>query len=121
MAGVKFDQDKPRLSLVFTDAFLEVAKVGTKGAKKYGDHNYKDGMKWSRLMDAGLRHALKANKGIMYDIEPDCEACQNKTCEDHTGELHMAQAAWNFLALTEYIVNNLGENDLFKGYENEKK
>lgn len=117
MAGKKFDHNKARVSLIFTKALLEVAKVGTKGAKKYSDHNWRGGMEWSRLLDANLRHLLEFNAGNMLDIDPNCKACQRYKCKDHTGELHLAQAAWNNLALLEYLVANIGTNDLWKGYK----
>lgn len=56
--AVKFDSGKPRPSLLSPIALLEVAKVATMGAQKYSDHNWRKGMKWSRLLDAANRHVL---------------------------------------------------------------
>lgn len=107
MQGKKFDQGKPRISLLSSDAIVEVAKVATMGAQKYDDHNWRKGMKWSRLLDAAERHLLKYNKGERVDEE--------------SGLSHLAHVAWNLMALIEYEINNVGEDDLFKGYEKELK
>lgn len=101
--GVKHDSGKPRVSLLSSDAILEIAKVGTMGAEKYQDHNWRKGMKWSRLMDAAERHLLDYNKGERIDPESKLS--------------HLAHVAWNFMALLEYELNNVGEDDLFKGYK----
>lgn len=98
--GVKFDTGKPRVSLLSSKALLEVSKVATMGADKYGDYNYLGGMKWSRLLDASLRHILAFNGGERTDEE--------------SGLSHLAHAAWNILALIEYEKNNLGEDNLYK-------
>lgn len=102
MAGKKYDSGKPRVSLIFTQALLEVAKVGTFGALKYDDHNWRKGMKWSRLTDAQLRHLIAYVSGDRKDNE--------------SGLSHLAHVAWNALALVEYELNQIGEDDLFKGY-----
>lgn len=102
MEGKKFDEGKPRVSLLSSDAILEIAKVATMGATKYSDNNWRSGMKWSRIMDAAQRHLLKYNKGERIDEESKLS--------------HLAHVAWNILALLEYEINNVGEDDLFKGY-----
>lgn len=104
MSGNKFDQGKPRVSLVMMSrALLEVAKVGTMGAEKYGDHNFRDGMEWSRIVDADLRHLLEFLSGNRID--------------DESKLTHLAHHAWNALTLLEYELNNVGTDDLFKGYK----
>jgi len=100
--GKKFDEGKPRVSLVVSKAWLEVAKVGTFGAEKYGDHNFRKGMKWSRLIDAAFRHMILYVSGERIDKESGCS--------------HLAHIAWNILALLEFEIEGIGEDDLFKGY-----
>jgi hypothetical protein len=104
--GKKFDQGKPRLSLVSSDGIEEVAKVATFGALKYDDHNWRNGFKWSRVLDAAMRHLNKYNRGERIDSE--------------SGLSHLAHAAWNLLALIEFEKHNIGEDDLFKGYKDEE-
>ena len=69
MGGNKFDSDKPRMDLLPMDALLEVAKVLTFGAKKYGDHNWEKGIEFYRLRAAQLRHDAAVEMGELYDTE----------------------------------------------------
>ncbi len=108
MTGKKFDEGKARVSLIImSKALLEVARVGTFGAQKYGDHNFRSGMKWSRLVDAALRHLFSYLAGERIDHE--------------SGLSHLAHVAWNMLALLEFELNAVGEDDLFKGYLTKKE
>lgn len=90
-AGVKLDQGKPRLSLVFggfSMALMEVGKVGTFGAQKYTDSGWvtvENGRE--RYTDAMLRHVLAEYSGESVDSESEL--------------LHAAHAAWNALARLE--------------------
>ena len=52
----KFDQGKPKFTSIPQKALLEVAKVFTHGAEKYGMFNYSLGTDNTRLIDALLRH-----------------------------------------------------------------
>ncbi len=97
--GIKYDQGKPRVSLLSSIALLEVAKVATFGANKYQDHNWRKAFKWSRLLDAALRHILAYNGGNRIDEE--------------SGLSHLNHAAWNLLALIEFENTNNGEDDLW--------
>ena len=56
--AVKYDGDKPMLSLVPTHAMLGMGRALTYGAKKYANFNYKqgDGLDWDRYSSALLRH-----------------------------------------------------------------
>lgn len=103
--GVKFNSGKPRVGLIVSKAWLEVAKVGTFGAEKYGDHNFRKGMKWSWLIDAAFRHLIAYMTGERIDPE--------------SGLSHLAHIAWNILALLEFEIEGVGEDDLWKGYPKE--
>ncbi len=100
LTAVKYDTDKPKLSLLSTKAIMEIAKVATFGAKKYEAHNWRRGFKWSRLLDASLRHISAFQLGESIDPE--------------SGMQHLAHAAWGLMALIEYEIDNVGENDLYK-------
>jgi len=63
MAGVKHDEGKNRLDLIPIEPLLEVGKVLTVGAKKYGDYNWKKGILHSRLFAAVLRHIFAYRGG----------------------------------------------------------
>ena len=97
MSGVKHDQSKVRLELLPWEALWEIGKVLTFGAEKYGDRNWKEGMKWSRLQGAATRHlsqwALRENG------------------DDETGLSHLAHAGCCILFLLTYEVVGIGDDD----------
>lgn len=117
MTGRKNDKDKPRMSLLSAYALEEIAQIATFGAKKYDDHNWRGGFKWSRLLDAAERHISERKKGNLLDVDPDCISCKENNCLNHSGRSHLAAAAWNLMALIEFELNNVGEDDLWKGYK----
>jgi len=106
MSGTKYDSGKPRTSLLSSIALIELAKVMTYGEKKYDANNWRKGFKHSRIMDAALRHLLAYNSGEKTDPE--------------TGLSHAAHAMANLMMLVEFEKCNVGEDDLWKGYEEEK-
>lgn len=67
--GMKQDFNKPQVSLIPSEAILEMAKAFTYGAQKYAAHNFKQGLKYSRLMDSAIRHLLAFNAGEDIDSE----------------------------------------------------
>lgn len=86
--GIKHDKGKNRLGLVlggFARALQEVGRVGTSGAKIYGDNNWielTDGEE--RYYDAMFRHILKEAADQKLDVD--------------SGMYHAAHIAWNALA-----------------------
>ena len=54
--GAKFDTDKLRLDLLPIEALNGTAQVLGFGAKKYGDYNWSQGINYSRVYGALLRH-----------------------------------------------------------------
>jgi hypothetical protein len=56
--GRKNDKGKPRVDLVPPRAILEVAAVLTDGVGEYGEHNWRQGIAYSRLYSAIQRHLL---------------------------------------------------------------
>jgi Domain of unknown function (DUF5664) len=98
--GVKADTGKPPVSLISRSAVLAEARVLDFGAKKYAAHNWRKGMKWSRLVDAMLRHALAYADG--EDLDPE------------TGLSHLAHLRCCAGFLIEYAERGLGEDDRYK-------
>ena len=86
--GQKYDAGKSRIGLISDFATYQEAAVMTYGAKKYADHNWRGGMKWSRLIDAALRHIHAFNAGENMDPE--------------TGLSHLAHARCCLAFLLEY-------------------
>lgn len=94
--GVKYDSDKPDLSLVFggfSKALKDVGYVGTFGAHKYSPNGWKTVPNLQkRYMSALLRHTL--------------EILDNNIFDNETGRHHLAHVAWNALALLEDLFNS---------------
>lgn len=94
--GIKLDEGKNRLGLVFSgfaEALEEVGKVGTFGAKKYTDNGWqsvKNGQE--RYTDALLRHLFATFRDDLYDNE--------------SGLLHLSHVAWNALAILELALES---------------
>lgn len=84
----KNDNDKLRYDLIPPYALEEVVKVFGIGAKKYGDHNYRKGLGWSRIYAAMMRHLEAWRRG--EDDDPV------------DGQKHLASVAWGAMALLEY-------------------
>lgn len=107
--GLRYDAGKVRLELLSPIALIGVARVSTKGAKKYADHNWRKGMAWSKVIGSLFRHFMKFMSGEDYDSDPNCPECvlgipgtDDWVCKNHTGELHVDQITWNAMALSEY-------------------
>lgn len=70
------------------NAFAETCDVLTFGAGKYDAHNWRQGMQWSRLIAAALRHIDAHHRGVVLDPE--------------TGLPHVAHALCCILFLMDY-------------------
>jgi hypothetical protein len=99
--ATKHDQEKVRLELLPQEALEEVAKVLTHGAEKYGEHNWRKGMHWTRFVGAALRHLYAWQSG-MEDRDPE------------SGLSHLAHAACCILFLLVYEKLGLGEDDRWR-------
>lgn len=67
--GMKHDGGKPQLSLIPKEALWGMGNAFTYGAKKYAAHNFKQGINYSRLADAALRHLTAYMDGENIDEE----------------------------------------------------
>jgi len=79
--GKKYDGDKPRMHLIPPRALLAVGMVLTEGAKKYGDHNWKqlDNLQ-ERYTSAALRHMMAHMAGQTYDEETNLSHLAHTIC-----------------------------------------
>ena len=80
---------KLRWDLLPLKEIEDIVRVYTAGAKKYGDNNWQyldDG--YNRYKAALFRHLLEYEKGNEIDEETGC--------------LHLAQVAWNAIAMLYY-------------------
>lgn len=86
--GLKFDQEKPRMDLISPVALEELAKVLTHGAKKYSAWNWSNGIAYTRVLAALLRHIYAYLRG--EDKDPE------------TGLSHIAHAMCNCMFLLHF-------------------
>lgn len=98
----KNDGGKTQLELMSFPAVEELGKVLTFGAKKYAAHNWREGegLEWSRVLGAALRHLSALGAG--QDLDPE------------TGLPHAAHAMCCCMFLTEYQVLGTGKDDRWK-------
>lgn len=87
--ALRFDEGKTRLELLSPMALAGTARVLEYGAKKYGEHNWKKGMKWSRCIGSLLRHTFHFMHGQELDEE--------------SGLPHVDHIACNAMFLQEYF------------------
>ena len=83
--GLKFDTDKPGLDMLPYEALVQMAKVLDFGKIKYHKWNWTEGISYTRLISASLRHINAYNRGESKDPE--------------TGLSHIAHAAVNLCFL----------------------
>ncbi len=81
IGGLKFDSEKPRMDLLPMDALMEIAKVLTFGAKKYGDKNWEKGIARGRLRAAQMRHDAAVEMGQELDPESGYLHVAHKACD----------------------------------------
>jgi len=67
--GVKLDSGKSRMDLIPAEALPELGTVMGFGANKYGDHNWRKGIAYSRLIAAAYRHLNAFHQGEDKDQE----------------------------------------------------
>ena len=77
--GIKYDGAKPKMNLLPPKAILEVAKVLTFGAEKYGAEN------WKELEDLQNRYTAGALRHIFAHMD-------GEQLDPETGLSHMAHA-----------------------------
>lgn len=90
-------EQKVRMELIPLTPLIEVGRVLTLGADKYGDSKWEDGVKWSKIIGSIFRHFTAVCMG--EDKDPD------------TGCYHLAHVITNALFLLQYMMLNKGEDD----------
>ena len=85
--GAKYDEGKLRYDLIPAYPMQEVARVYTIGTK-YGDWNWAQGIKYSRIIGAIFRHLYAWLSGETYDKAD--------------GQHHLASAIWGCMTLIQY-------------------
>lgn len=103
MQGKKFDQGKPKLSMLPRGGMEGAARALMFGEGKYGRDNWRTGFKDSRLLDAALRHITAYMNGERTDEE--------------SGLCHIDNALFSLMVLDEQLRKRgkgivSGEDDL---------
>lgn len=80
LSGMKYDCDKPDMSLLSPVALTELAKVLSFGKAKYAAHNWRGGISTSRLLAATLRHVLAYLGGENKDPETGLSHIAHAMC-----------------------------------------
>ena len=85
--GRKDDNNKERMDLVPWNSVREMAKALMFGAAKYGDNNWREGIKHSRLFASAMRHLTFYWSG--------------ETLDQESGLNHIAHAMTNLAMMAE--------------------
>ena len=101
--GKKYDSDKPKMHLLPPKALLEVAKVLTFGAEKYGEEN------WREVADAQNRYASASLRHSFSHLDKE-------ELDEETNYSHLAHAICCLLFKLELELEN--EKVKKKSYEN---
>jgi hypothetical protein len=109
--GRKDDGGKAPFHLIPPEALFALASVLAFGATKYGENNWRRGMKWSRPFSAAMRHlwcwwAGKAPtpRSFLFD-----------TIDGETSFSHLWHALACVVFLVSYEERRTGEDDRFGG------
>lgn len=68
-AGLKADAEKPPVELLDPYALEQIALVLEFGRKKYAAHNWRGGIRFTRLIGAAIRHTFAILRGEDNDPE----------------------------------------------------
>lgn len=105
--GLRYNEGKLRYDLINPQANRDMVMVLTKGAIKYAERNWENGMKWSIVLQSLKRHLAAYEAGEDYDPE--------------TGLLHVAHMACNVHFLNAYYYIYPQGDDRPKGFLNVPK
>lgn len=67
--GTKHDGQKPKLALIPKEAIWGMGDALTFGANKYGQHNFRNGLEYTALVSAAMRHLTAWVDGENIDSE----------------------------------------------------
>lgn len=102
----RFDLGKARWDLIPDDVLEKIAEIYTHGALKYGEENWRKGMKWKRCIGSLKRHTKAFTIG--QDIDPESKC------------YHLGQIIWNAMTLLWYQLEQVDGDNRVKTYTNEE-
>jgi len=106
-----------RFDLIPVGSLTFLAEHFGKGARKYAEHQWRDGYEWSKSYSAMVRHQNLFWAGFDYDVcSNDPEGCSSvdadgnpfeplfpDTCYNHTGSHHLDAVMWHAFVLREFV------------------
>lgn len=108
--GRKDDSAKIRLELIPPELIFAVGQILTFGAKKYADRNWEQGMKWSRVFGALMRHLWCWWGGK----NPTATNFVFGNLDEETQHSHLWHAGCCIAFLIAYEERKIGEDDRSK-------
>jgi len=102
--GVKYDDNKPKFSLIKQDALMEMVAVLTYGAKKYSPDN------WMHLDNARQRYFDAANRHLWQWFG-------GEERDEESGLHHLAHAMSSLMFIIQMDINKEKEMDSWKATE----
>jgi hypothetical protein len=118
--GVKGDAGKADLSLLSSLWIFGVSDVLTYGSAKRGAHNWRKGLKITRVLAGVLRHVFQYLTGEDYDTDPNCPGCiqfkkdNSILCEKHSQKHHLLNASCGLMFAYELSVTRPDLDDRYK-------
>lgn len=117
-----------RFDLIPAGPLRELAEHYGRGARKYANHQWRQGYEWSKSIAALGRHTNDFMAGKDYDVcSNDPGGCslidsdgkpfqplEPDTCFNHTGSHHMAAVAWHSFLLLEFKDTQPDHDDRYK-------
>jgi len=101
MRAKHFDEGKLELQYILAmPGLADVAKVGSFGARKYGQWNYRSGMPWMKLLGSCSRHLTAFILGENDDPESKLP--------------HLAHLVYDALMLMGYVTEHPQLDDRYK-------
>jgi Domain of unknown function (DUF5664) len=100
MSGDHFDEGKPRVDLLDPEALLGISRVLSFGATKYAAHNWRGGIRYSRIIGSILRHLFAIMGGEDIDKE--------------SGLPHVDHCGCDIMFLSYYMKKRSDLDDRFK-------
>jgi hypothetical protein len=79
--GSHKDDGKPRVDLLDPDALLGLSRVLSFGCEKYAAHNWRGGIKFSRIIGSILRHLFAIMGGEDIDLESGLPHIDHLGCD----------------------------------------
>ena len=81
--GLRYNEGKLRYDLIHPKALKELVSVLTRGASKYAERNWENGMKWSNVIASLKRHLAAIEAGEDYDQETGALHADHLQCNAH--------------------------------------